>query len=57
MGAVYLIIFLFVYFVPTIIAHGRNQKNIGMTVVINLFTGWTFIGWVIALAMAFGDKK
>jgi hypothetical protein len=25
---------------------------VGSVVVINIFLGWTFIGWVVALAMA-----
>lgn len=25
--------------------------------VLNLFLGWTFIGWVISLAMAFGSTE
>ncbi len=43
------------YFVPTISAAGRHVRNVGSVVVINLFLGWTVIGWVIALAMAFGS--
>jgi hypothetical protein len=30
----------------------RKVKHQGSVVVINLFLGWTFIGWVVALAMA-----
>jgi hypothetical protein len=40
------------YFLPTIIAMLRKVPNIGSVVVINLFLGWTFIGWIVALAMA-----
>jgi hypothetical protein len=50
-----LIIFVIVvglYFLPTIIAVSRKVPHIGSVVVINLFLGWTFIGWVVALAMA-----
>jgi predicted cupin superfamily sugar epimerase len=31
----------------------RKVRNQGIVVVINLFLGWTLIGCVIALAMAF----
>jgi hypothetical protein len=41
-----------IYFLPTIVATTRNHHNQGPILVINLFLGWTFIGWVIALAMA-----
>src|ERR1700740_2819537 len=40
------------YFLPSIIAAARKVRNTGSIVVINLFLGWTFIGWVVALAIA-----
>jgi hypothetical protein len=40
------------YFLPTIIAVARSVPNTGSVAVINVFLGWTFIGWVVALAMA-----
>lgn len=44
-----------VYFLPTIVAWGNN--NISTVVIINLFFGWTLIGWVVALVFAFSDSK
>ena len=41
-----------VYFIPTIVATQRNVLNKWSVAVINLFLGWTLIGWVVALAMA-----
>ena len=38
------------YFLPTLIAIFRNHHQWGAITVINLFFGWTFIGWVVALA-------
>ena len=43
------IAFLFMYFVPTGLSKPRDRA---MVFVINLFTGWTLIGWVVALAIA-----
>jgi hypothetical protein len=43
---------LALYFIPSIVAAVRKVPNLGSVVVINLFLGWTFIGWVVALAMA-----
>ena len=40
------------YFLPTIAAYSRSHHQAGAILVINLFLGWTLIGWVIALAMA-----
>lgn len=39
------------YFVPLIVALKRNV-NVGPVFVINLFLGWSLIGWVAALALA-----
>jgi len=41
-----------VYFLPTIVGKTRDVPNVGSVFVINLFAGWTFIGWVVAMAMA-----
>lgn len=41
------------YFVPSVVAmtrHHRNGVAIGM---LNIFLGWTLLGWVIALVWAF----
>jgi hypothetical protein len=47
-----LLIVLGLYFLPAIVAVTRKVRNQGSVVVINAFLGWTFIGWVVALAMA-----
>ena len=41
-----------VYFVPTIVALLRTPRLYGAAIVVDVFLGWTFIGWVVALAMA-----
>jgi hypothetical protein len=41
-----------VYFVSTILAYKRNKINKQSILILNLFTGWSFIGWVIALIWA-----
>lgn len=40
------------YLLPTIIAIIMGCKRVGVVFVVNLFTGWTFIGWVVALVVA-----
>jgi hypothetical protein len=37
------------YFLPTIVAAARHHHNAGAIFVLNLFLGWTFLGWVLAL--------
>ena len=44
------LVLLFIYFIPFIICSEKPQG--AMVGVLNLFLGWTFIGWVIALMLA-----
>ncbi|HEY2056091.1 MAG TPA: superinfection immunity protein [Solirubrobacterales bacterium] len=53
MGAILVIVVIGFYFLPTIVGAVRSVPNLGSVVVINFFLGWTFVGWVVALAMAF----
>ena len=45
------------YFLPTVNAAVRNAKHLGAVIVVNVFLGWTFIGWVVALAIAVGSSS
>jgi hypothetical protein len=40
------------YFLPAIIAFARSKRDAVSIMVLNLFLGWTMIGWVIALVWA-----
>jgi Superinfection immunity protein len=47
--AVFIIV---LYFVPMIVAYKRNHRQ-GMAItVLNLFAGWTALGWIVALVWA-----
>ena len=55
-GTIILILFcIALYFLPTII--GWDKKNVNAICVLNLFLGWTFIGWIIALIWACCNDK
>ncbi len=41
---------ILLYFLPTII--GRNKRNVGAILTLNLLLGWTVVGWVVALEWA-----
>jgi hypothetical protein len=43
---------VFLYFSPVIVASSRGHHNSAAILVVNMFLGWTFLGWVIALAWA-----
>lgn len=55
-GVLILYLGLAVYFAPTLVARARGVVNPAPTFVVNLFLGWTFIDWVVALAMAVGAR-
>ncbi len=52
---IFLLFIVGLYFLPWFIAGNKPQS--ASVFVVNLFFGWTFIGWVIALAMAVAPKK
>jgi hypothetical protein len=39
-------------FLPTLVARSRNHPNTLLIFLVNLFLGWTFVGWVVALVWA-----
>jgi Superinfection immunity protein len=45
---------LMLYFLPSLIAGAREHQSGGAIFVVNLFLGWTLIGWIVALAIACG---
>lgn len=54
-GLLLLGIGVFLYFIPSWLAWGK--RNVDSVIAVNLFLGWTFIGWVVALAMALQNDK
>jgi hypothetical protein len=40
------------YFLPAIVAAARHTHNATAILLLNLFLGWTLVGWVVALLMA-----
>lgn len=50
------VLFILIYLCPTCIAARRNHNNRAAIGIINIFLGWTLIGWVVSLAWAFSDN-
>jgi Superinfection immunity protein len=40
------------YFLPSVVAALRQHRNGNAIAVLNLFLGWTFLGWLVALIWA-----
>lgn len=48
-GFVFLVVAFVAYFLPTFIASRRSHPNGNSIALLNIFLGWTFIGWLVAL--------
>ncbi len=46
------IIGLVIYFIPTSVARKNKSPNKVAVIILNIFLGWSLIGWVIALVLA-----
>lgn len=51
-GVLLFIVLLGMYFLPAIIGFAKDKKNAGAILVLNLFLGWTGLGWIVALVWA-----
>lgn len=51
----WLFVVVFVYFIPSMAA--GNKKRSTAVFVLNLFLGWTFVGWVVALVWAVSPEQ
>ena len=52
-AAIVVLLIVFLYFLPLVVAGARHHPSAGGIAVLNIFLGWTFLGWVVALAWAF----
>ena len=56
-GTFWFFVMMFIYFIPSIVAHYKEHTKESSIMVVNLFLGWTFLGWVIALAWSVSESK
>jgi Superinfection immunity protein len=40
------------YFLPSIVALARSKRDLLSIFLLNLFLGWTLIGWIVSLVWA-----
>jgi hypothetical protein len=53
MGLIALLVILALYMLPTFVAATRGkQHGLGGVVCVNIFPGWTLVGWVVAFIWA-----
>ena len=53
----FLLALLVFYFLPAIVAFGRNHHDKVAILVLNLLLGWTLLGWVGALVWSFTQVR
>ena len=52
LGLVLIVLGIIFYFIPALVAQNNNHAQTGAIFALNLFLGWTLLGWVIALVWA-----
>lgn len=52
LGMIFILIIVLVYFLPGIVGFSKGKNNAGAIFILNLFLGWSFIGWIVALIWA-----
>lgn len=52
MESILVLLVFIAYFFPAILAFSRSHHNATAIAVLNVFLGWTLIGWVLALVWA-----
>jgi len=53
-GLVVLVFLISGYFTPSVVAAARGRSSLGIFL-LNLFLGWTFVAWLVALYVAARD--
>lgn len=56
MGALTVGALIFLFFAPSYVAYSRDHRNATPIIILNIFLGWTFVGWVVALVWSFSDN-
>lgn len=54
---IFILLAMGLYFAPTIGAVLFKHRNVAAIGILNLFLGWTLLGWVAALVWAFTDNR
>ncbi len=46
------LLFLVIYFAPSLVAVVRRHRDTGWIILLNIFAGWSGLGWIAALVWA-----
>lgn len=50
-------VLLIIYLLPTINAYSKRHRSRALIAVVNIFFGWTILGWLVALAWSAGSAR
>lgn len=56
-GALFTILYMYIYFLPYLIANKKEHLQKRAVYILNIFAGWTIIAWIIALIWANTEPK
>ncbi len=56
-GLILIVLFIIAYFLPSAVSIIRDHKQTMPIMIVNILLGWTFVGWVIALAWACMEEE
>ena len=54
---VLVLLIVILYFIPSLIAVSRHHRNKTAIFVLNIFLGWSVLGWVVALVWSFTNDR
>jgi len=54
-GSLFLLLLAAIYFLPSIVAVYKEHSSAGAVAALNLFLGWSLLGWIIAIVWALSD--
>lgn len=57
MSALLLVLILLIYFAPTGVAFKRQVEPVVAITLLNVFLGWTVLGWLILLIWAYQANR
>ena len=57
MSIVIIILALFLYLLPSLVAVSNKKSNAGAIAALNILLGWSFLGWVVALIWSLSKDK
>lgn len=56
-GVLFVVLLFIIYFLPAFIAGYRTHKDHTNILLVNMFFGWSFVGWIVVLIWALSKEN